>query len=62
MISRKGAPNIEGLGKVRYVVEQAFSLLHHFERLAVRSQRRLGLDDQAAPAGLNPAAGAAWWA
>jgi transposase len=40
VISRKGAPNIKGLGKLRYVVEQAFSLLHHFKRLAVRRERR----------------------
>ncbi|MFE2463150.1 transposase [Streptomyces sp. NPDC059402] len=36
VISRKGAPNIRELGKLRYVVEQTFSLLHHFKRLAVR--------------------------
>jgi hypothetical protein len=29
VISRKGAPNIKDLGKLRYVVEQTFSLLHH---------------------------------
>ncbi|MFE6904387.1 transposase [Streptomyces sp. NPDC057717] len=32
VISRKGAPNIKGLGKFRYVVEQAFALLHQFKR------------------------------
>ncbi|NEA58261.1 transposase [Streptomyces sp. SID13666] len=32
VISRKGAPNIKGLGKLRYVVEQAFALLHRFKR------------------------------
>ncbi|MER6379896.1 hypothetical protein [Streptomyces sp. NPDC001127] len=31
VISRKGGPNIKDLGKRRYVVEQAFSLLHHFK-------------------------------
>ncbi|MER6290935.1 transposase [Streptomyces sviceus] len=36
VISRKGAPNIKGLGKLRYVVEQAFALLHQFKRLAIR--------------------------
>jgi len=36
VISRKGAPNIKGLGKLRYVVEQTFALLHQFKRLAVR--------------------------
>ncbi|MGX1675363.1 hypothetical protein [Streptomyces sp. NPDC055400] len=30
VISRKGAPNIKGLGKLRYVVEQTFALLHQF--------------------------------
>jgi hypothetical protein len=45
VISRKGAPNIEGLGKLRYVVEGTFSLLHHFKRLAVRWERRLDLHD-----------------
>lgn len=40
VISRKGAPNIEGLGKLRYVVEQSFALLHQFKRLAVRWERR----------------------
>ncbi|MGW0925497.1 IS5 family transposase [Streptomyces sp. NPDC002755] len=41
VISRKGAPNIQGLGKLRYVVEQTFALLHQFKRLAVRWERRL---------------------
>ncbi len=45
MISRKGAPNIKGLGKLRYVVEQTFSRLHHFKRLAVRWERHLDLHD-----------------
>ncbi|ELS50788.1 putative transposase IS4 [Streptomyces viridochromogenes Tue57] len=44
-VSRKGAPNMKGLGKLRYVVEQTFSLLHHFKRLAVRWERRLDLHD-----------------
>ncbi|MFD7291544.1 transposase [Streptomyces sp. NPDC059863] len=43
VISQKGAPNIKGLGKHRYVVEQTFSLLHQFKRLAVRWERRLEL-------------------
>ncbi|MFF4732244.1 transposase [Streptomyces mirabilis] len=43
VISRKGAPNIKVLGKLRYVVEQTFSLLRHFKRLAVRWERRLDL-------------------
>ncbi|MGY1583238.1 transposase [Streptomyces sp. MN13] len=45
VISRKGAPNIEGLGKLRYVVEQTFALLHQFRRLAVRWERRTELHD-----------------
>ncbi|GGQ27926.1 hypothetical protein GCM10010266_58990 [Streptomyces griseomycini] len=32
VISRKGAPGIEDLGKLRYVVEQTFSLLHRGTR------------------------------
>ncbi|GAA3910272.1 hypothetical protein GCM10023084_73000 [Streptomyces lacrimifluminis] len=44
-ISREGAPTIKGLGKPRYVVEQAFALLHQFERLAIRGERRLELHD-----------------
>ncbi|MFE9099078.1 transposase [Streptomyces sp. NPDC007264] len=39
VISRKGIPDIKGLGKPRYVVEQTFSLLHHFKHLAVGSVR-----------------------
>ncbi|MEV6381768.1 IS5 family transposase [Streptomyces sp. NPDC051773] len=45
VISRKDAPNIEGLGKLRYVVEQSFALLHQFKRLAVRWERRRELHD-----------------
>ncbi|WP_420707163.1 IS5 family transposase [Streptomyces sp. NRRL S-1448] len=45
VISRKGAPNIQGLGKLRYVVEQTFALLHQFKRLAIRWERRLELHD-----------------
>lgn len=41
VISRKGCPNIEGLGRFRYVVEQTFALLHQFKRLAVRWERRI---------------------
>ncbi|GHH29542.1 hypothetical protein GCM10018780_87730 [Streptomyces lanatus] len=36
VISRKGAPNIKGLGKLRYVVEQTFALLH---RIFIRPAR-----------------------
>ncbi|MFG2658355.1 hypothetical protein [Streptomyces sp. NPDC048425] len=45
VISRKGAPDIKGLGKLRYVVEQTFALLHRCIRLAVRWERRLELHD-----------------
>ncbi|WP_406356393.1 IS5 family transposase [Streptomyces sp. NBC_00658] len=45
VIPRRGAPNIQGLGKLRYVVEQTFALLHHFRRLAVRWERRTELHD-----------------
>ncbi|WP_461026331.1 IS5 family transposase [Streptomyces sparsus] len=40
VICRKGAPNIKGLGNLRYVVEQTFALLHQFKRLAVRWEHR----------------------
>ncbi|MFE1478509.1 IS5 family transposase [Streptomyces cyaneofuscatus] len=43
VISRKGSPTIRGIGKLRYVVEQTFALLHHFKRLAVRWERRTEL-------------------
>lgn len=45
VISRKGSPNIKGIGKLRYVVEQTFALLHQFKRLAVRWERRTELHD-----------------
>ncbi|MFD5744978.1 IS5 family transposase [Streptomyces massasporeus] len=45
VISRKDAPNIKGPGKLRYVVEQTFALLHQFKRLAIRWERRLELHD-----------------
>ncbi|WP_371775629.1 hypothetical protein [Streptomyces sp. NBC_01438] len=32
-------------GKLRYVVEQTFALLHHFKRLAVRWECRTELHD-----------------
>jgi hypothetical protein len=37
--------DINGLGKLRYVVEQTFALLHQFKRLAVRWERRVELHD-----------------
>ncbi len=45
VISRKGAPSIKGPGRLRYVVEQTFALLHQFKRLAVRWERRTELHD-----------------
>ncbi|GHC67042.1 hypothetical protein GCM10010507_51270 [Streptomyces cinnamoneus] len=45
VISRKGSPDIHGLGKLRYVVEQTFALLHQFKRLSIRWERRLDLHD-----------------
>lgn len=45
VISRRCQPDIHGLGKLRYVVEQTFALLHQFKRLAVRWERRLDLHD-----------------
>ena len=45
VISRKGSPNIKGLGKLRFVVEQAFAVLHRFKRLGVRWERRTELRD-----------------
>ncbi|MGY3205119.1 transposase [Streptomyces sp. TE5632] len=45
VISRKGTPNIKGPGRLRYVVEQTFALLHRFTRLAVRWERRTELHD-----------------
>ncbi|MDT0543702.1 IS5 family transposase [Streptomyces sp. NPDC021354] len=45
VISHRGTPDIKGLGKLRYVVEQTFALLHQFKRLAVRWERRLELHD-----------------
>ncbi|MCY0931792.1 hypothetical protein OTB20_37560 [Streptomyces sp. H27-H1] len=40
VISRKGCPNIKDMGKLRYVVEQTFALLHQF-----RWERRTELHD-----------------
>ncbi|WP_405692376.1 transposase [Streptomyces sp. NBC_00057] len=45
VISRRGSPNIKGMGKLRYVVEQTFALLLHFKRLAVRWEGRTELHD-----------------
>lgn len=45
VISRKGSPNIKGMGKLRCVAEQTFALLHQFRRLAVRWERRTELHE-----------------
>ncbi|WP_406834995.1 transposase (plasmid) [Streptomyces sp. AHU1] len=45
VISRKGQHDIQGLGRLRYVVEQTFALLHQFKRLAIRWERRPDLHD-----------------
>ncbi|MEU7432502.1 hypothetical protein AB0B07_16955 [Streptomyces sioyaensis] len=45
VVSRKGSPDIKGLGKILYVVEQTFALLHQFKCLAVRWERRIELHD-----------------
>ncbi len=41
----RAARTSKGWGKLRYVVEQTFALLHHFKRLAVRWERRTELHD-----------------
>jgi transposase len=43
--SKLKTPGIKGLGKLRYVVEQTFALLHQFRRLAVHWERRLDIHD-----------------
>ncbi|MFE7072653.1 IS5 family transposase [Streptomyces sp. NPDC057620] len=49
VISCKGSPNIKGLGKLRYIVDQTFALLHQFKRLAVRWERPTELHDGFVP-------------
>jgi transposase len=36
IISQRKSPSVKGLGKLRYVAEQTFALLHQVRRLAVR--------------------------
>ena len=43
IIPQRGTKGLQGLGKLRYVVEQTFGLLHQFRRLAVRWERRLDI-------------------
>ncbi|WP_345204374.1 transposase, partial [Streptomyces lavendulae] len=45
VISGKGAPNIKGTGKLRYVVEQTFALPHQFTRPGARWEHRTELHD-----------------
>ena len=45
IIPKPKTPGIKGLGKLRYVVEQTFALLHQFRRLAIRWERRLDIHD-----------------
>jgi transposase len=45
VISYKERADIHGLGKLRYIVEQTFSLLYNFKHLATRWERRLEFDD-----------------
>ncbi|WP_433304307.1 transposase [Actinoplanes sp. CA-030573] len=45
IIPKRKSTGVKGLGKLRYVVEQSFALLHQFRRLAVRWERRLDIHD-----------------
>ena len=45
IVSPRKTTGVKGLGKLRYVVEQTFALLHQFRRLAVRWERRLDIHD-----------------
>ncbi|WP_285560914.1 hypothetical protein [Actinoplanes regularis] len=45
IIPKRKSTGVKGLGKLRYVVEQAFTLLHQFRRLAVCRERRLDIHD-----------------
>jgi transposase len=45
IIPKRKTTGVKGLGKLRYVVEQSFALLHQFRRLAVRWERRLDIHD-----------------
>ncbi|MFD7731060.1 IS5 family transposase [Kitasatospora phosalacinea] len=45
VISRRASPMSAPLGKIRYVVEQTFALLHRFKRLTTHWERRLELHD-----------------
>jgi transposase len=45
IIPKRKTTGVKGLGKLRYVVEQTFALLHQFRRLAVRWERYLDIHD-----------------
>jgi transposase len=45
IIPQPRTTGIQGLGRLRYVVEQTFALLHQFRRIAVRWERRLHIHD-----------------
>jgi hypothetical protein len=45
IIPKRKTDGVKGLGKLRYVVEQTFALLHQSRRLAVRWERRLDIHD-----------------
>jgi transposase len=45
IIPKRTTTGVKGLGKLRYVVEQTFALLHQFRRLAVRWERHLDIHD-----------------
>jgi len=45
IIPKRKTTGVKGRGKLRYVVEQTFALLHQFRRLAVRWERRLDIHD-----------------
>jgi transposase len=45
IVPKPKTPGINGLSKLRYVVEQTFALPHQLRRLAVRRERRLDIHD-----------------
>ncbi|GAA3083645.1 hypothetical protein GCM10017600_44120 [Streptosporangium carneum] len=45
LIARRGTEHGSGLGKHRWVVEQAFALLHHFRRLRIRWEVRADIHE-----------------
>jgi transposase len=49
IIPKRKTDGVKGLGKLRYVVEQTFALLHQFRRLSVRWERHLDIHDALVP-------------